>query len=675
MNRREFLAGSIGLASQRESLRGLPLSMLGDDLGRQPHDLLGTTYSEQFLAEKLVAVNQWHPFPKYNEREPWEAVPGDLRAAIVARAEQDQKTGWKVETATTFLEFKRTGNQSDWQTANWGRRAQMQQLLVAEMFEAKGRFIDDIANGIWLICEETTWSDNAHMFMQRAGVGLPDVSEPVVDLFAAETSATLAWTRYLIGEQLDRVSPLIGKRIALECERRILEPARDRDNFQWMGLIAGAAHTHRLNNWTPWINSNLIVTNLLLEEDPKLRLHEMTRITRSVDAYLNQYWPDAGEEEGPTYYTRSPLCLFECLYWLESATGNSTQVFTNPFIDAMGRYIMNAHIAGDCFINYGDADMHLNPDGDLIYRYGKMVHDDQLAGFGAYCASMGGWTANGKGLDGVMNSDLISLSRAIPAILSANEIRSAKQDEGLVRDVWYPSLGLMTARDKSNSSDGMYVACLAANNGRSHSHNDTGSFILFQDGMPVIIDVGVETYNAKTFSADRYKIWTMESAYHNLPTIDGVMQHDGVDYRATGHRYQSNDKQAVFSFNVASAYPKEAGVKSWVRTVTLDRTRNKVVLEENFELERAVPVSLSLMTPRITKADATNTFQLVSPATQSKPCWLRFEPSLGIKLETEEIPLSDKRLRHDLGEKVYRILLKSKEPVANGKWTYEFSPA
>jgi hypothetical protein len=28
-----------------------------------------------------------------------------------------------------------------------------------------------------------------------------------------------------------------------------------------------------------------------------------------------------------------------------------------------------------------------------------------------------------------------------------------------------------------------------------------------------------------------------------------------------------------------------------------------------------------------------------------------------------------------LGEKVYRILLKSKEPVANGKWTYEFSPA
>jgi hypothetical protein len=638
-----------------------------------PQNLLSTTYPETFLASKLVAANEWHPFPTYGERGPWLAVPDDLRAAIIARAEMDQKAGWKVEPATMFLEFKRIGNQADWQTANWGRRAQMQRLLLAEMFEGKGRFFDDIANGIWLICEETSWSDNAHMYMQRAGVGLPDVSEPVVDLFAAETSATLAWTRYLIGEQLDQVSPQLGKRIVIECERRILEPARDRDNFQWMGLTAGAARTRRLNNWTPWINSNLLVTNILLEEDPKLRLHEMTRITRSVDAYLNQYWPDAGEEEGPTYYTRSPLCLFECLYWLESATGNSTQVLANPFFGAMGRYILNAHIAGDCYINYGDADMHLNPEGDVIYRYGKAVNDDQLAGFGAFCAAKGGWTAKGKGLEGSMNSDLICLSRAMPAILKANEIRACRPDEGLIRDKWYPNLGLMTAREKAGSSEGMYVACLAANNGRSHSHNDTGSYIIFQDGEPVMIDVGVETYNAKTFSADRYKIWTMQSAYHNLPTIGGVMQHDGLDFRASDHKYESNEKHAMLSFNLAAAYPKEAGVKIWVRTVTLDRLRNKVVVEESFELERAVPVSLSLMTTRLVTVDAAGvTMKLASG--EGKASLLRYdEAQLGPVVET--VTLADARIRHDMGDQVYRILLNSKGAVASGKWSYEFGPA
>jgi hypothetical protein len=258
--------------------------------------------------------------------------------------------------------------------------------------------------------------------------------------------------------------------------------------------------------------------------------------------------------------------------------------------------------------------------------------------------------------------------------LNANEIRASKQDEGLVRDKWYPSLGLMTARRKSNSTDGMYVACLAANNGRSHSHNDTGSFIIFQDGEPVIVDVGVETYNAKTFSADRYNIWTMQSAYHNLPTISSVMQHDGTAYRATDHKYESNDKHATLSFNLASAYPKEAGVKSWVRTVTLDRVLNKITVEENFELDNAVPVSLSLMTTRLATVDAGGTVTLKLATGESKGSLLRFDAT-AIQPAVETVEVADPRLRDDMGDRVYRILLNSKQPVASGRWSYEFGPA
>ena len=51
-----------------------------------------------------------------------------------------------------------------------------------------------------------------------------------------------------------------------------------------------------------------------------------------------------------------------------------------------------------------------------------------------------------------------------------------------------------------------------------------GNVVVFVDGKPVIVDAGVETYTRKTFSAERYTIWTMQSAYHTLPTIvrDGV---------------------------------------------------------------------------------------------------------------------------------------------------------
>src|ERR1039458_9780307 len=98
----------------------------------------------------------------------------------------------------------------------------------------------------------------------------------------------------------------------------------------------------------------------------------------------------------------------------------------------------------------------------------------------------------------------------------------------------------------------MYFAVLAANNGRSHSHNETGSYIIYQDGQPVAIDVGVEAYTAKTFSPERYTIWTMQSAYHNLPTIGGVMQHDGVKFQATDRKFDSNGDRATYSFKWGS---------------------------------------------------------------------------------------------------------------------------
>ena len=63
---------------------------------------------------------------------------------------------------------------------------------MAECMEGKGRFVDEIANGVWLACEETWWGVPAHLGAQKRGTGLPDVTEPIIDLFAAETGAQLA---------------------------------------------------------------------------------------------------------------------------------------------------------------------------------------------------------------------------------------------------------------------------------------------------------------------------------------------------------------------------------------------------------------------------------------------------------------------------------------------------
>jgi hypothetical protein len=676
MNRRDFLAGSIALAGQQKMLHSMgPLSTAGQDAppATSPQNLLSSTFTEAFLSSKLLTVDAWHPYPRWGERAAWEGVPADVRAKIIAQAENDQRAGWNALLASGFLEYKRNGNRSRYEAQSFGRRGHLRNVVMAECLEGKGRFMDDIANGIWLICEETYWGAPAHLYMQKGGPGLPDIDDPIVELFGAETVQLLAWTKYLLADPLDQVSPLINKRITIEAERHILKPARERDDFWWMGFETNT-RTARLNNWTPWINSNLLVANLILEEDPKVRISETVRILKSLDQYLNQYWPDAGEEEGPGYFSASPMCYFEAVSMIDAATGHQTNILANPFIDAMARYILNAHICGDNYIDYGDAHVHAGPDGDLLYRYGKAVHDEQLAAFGAYYAAKRGLTSANGAEEGRRGLNLPTMSRALPEVLGAAELRAAHGEDVLIRDSWYPDLGLVTARIKADSCDGMYFAVLAANNGRSHSHNDTGSYIIYQDGQPVAIDVGVEAYTAKTFSPERYSIWTMQSAYHNLPTVGGVMQHDGVKFKATDRKYSSDDKRATYSFNIAEAYPPEAGVKSWVRTVTLDRVSDRITVEEDFELERAAPVSLTVMTPRIATVDPAGSITLKLATGDGAASVLKYDGA-AIEPKVETVELADMGLRMSWGPQIYRILLNSKQPVASGKWTYEFAHA
>jgi hypothetical protein len=138
--------------------------------------------------------------------------------------------------ATLYLEFRRNGNRSRYQDVWFLRPAMLGGLALAECVQGEGRFLDPLANVIWAICEESSWALPAHIGAQRAGVGLPDPSEPIIALFSAETACSLAWVVYLLEDRLDTVSPLICRRVRREIDQRILTPFLARDDFGWLGF-------------------------------------------------------------------------------------------------------------------------------------------------------------------------------------------------------------------------------------------------------------------------------------------------------------------------------------------------------------------------------------------------------------------------------------------------------
>ena len=158
-----------------------------------PRNLLTGGLSEQSLAAALIPVAQWHPYPTIQDRAEWQGVPQEIRAGFIREAQQYLGTTWERIPATVTLQYIRSGNRSNYDALNTRQREKLATLVFAEVFENQGRFLDEIADGIWAICEQTYWGSTAHLGMQRAGTGLPDVTEPIVDLFAAETGALLAW--------------------------------------------------------------------------------------------------------------------------------------------------------------------------------------------------------------------------------------------------------------------------------------------------------------------------------------------------------------------------------------------------------------------------------------------------------------------------------------------------
>ncbi|KRF43715.1 hypothetical protein ASG93_01995 [Paenibacillus sp. Soil787] len=608
------------------------------------------------ISRLITAYGNYHPYPKVENREIWDLIPSSIQKHWISKGETHLGFSWPAITAVDYMEYSKNGNVVRFQNKYEERRIALTSLVLAECMEGAGRFTDQIMNGIWTICEESSWVIPAHMVISKASSSdcIPNISDQYIDLFASETASLMATTHYLLQKPLDAVSPNICGRIRMEMKRRIFDPYLERNDLWWMGLQTN----RKMNNWNPWINSNCLSAFLLLERSDERRYRAIEKVMRTLDRYIGDCSTDGGCDEGPVYWDRAGGALFDCLELFYEASQGKMNLYNEPLIKEIGRYLYRVHIDDTNFVNFADSSAKFEIAADIAYRYGFRIGDRQLIRLASSA-----YQTNKPPL-----SRWLTLHRMIPSFFLDDKIIGKKETPPFVRDAWLNSIQVMTAREQEGSSRGLYLAVKGGHNDESHNHNDIGHFLVYSDGSPFLIDIGVETYTAKTFSLQRYEIWTMKSAYHNVPLVNGIQQQAGSAFKASEVSYRSEDELAQISMNIAGSYPQESGLGTWKRTFNFHRNEEAYIeIVDDFELSQETDaIQLNLITPDMPQIENTGTILLRNAAGEQ----LRIDYD-GSQLIAyfEEITLTDEKLQVVWGEFLYRITLKAKFPVNASVWT------
>ena len=67
--------------------------------------------------------------------------------------------------ATLFMEFIRNGNRRHYEICYFNRRSNLGALVLAEIFQYQGKYLDKIVDYLWEITSEHTWCLPAHCHM------------------------------------------------------------------------------------------------------------------------------------------------------------------------------------------------------------------------------------------------------------------------------------------------------------------------------------------------------------------------------------------------------------------------------------------------------------------------------------------------------------------------------
>lgn len=603
---------------------------------------------ESALSTLLLPPPSALPVAPAGDRTVWGgsgSVDARTVASILSRAEADRAQSWPMPLASAAARVHDDGDREGWERPAFARQQRLSRAVVAAATTLDEAWLADVLDGVWLLCEQSSWCWPAHddAFALRGSV-LATVTEPYLDLGAGEVVAQLAWIDHVLGDRLEARYPGYRARVRHEARVRIFEPFTRRRDWHWLGLD-GDVH-----NWNPWIHGNVLVAALRLldgaaERDG--RAHVVALAIEGLDRYVTALPEDGAIDEGYSYWWNGACRALEALDVLRHATGGLLDATGVAALRETVAFPHRVHLGGEWYLNLADGQARpaeAQP-WHALHRAARAMGDEDAASHAASQRAVGAPLADERE----------GLGRLLRGLTDTAWIDAAPSPSPLPRDVWFPSTEVLLARGSAGTSAGLTVAAKGGHNEEHHNHNDVGSFVVASDGVPVVVDAGRPTYTLQTFGPNRYDIWTMQSGWHNVPVIRGREQRAGRSFAASGVEVSIADDASSFTAEIAGAYP-DPGVPSWRRTVRLERGAGRVVIEDTWPAsahDDAEPTTVRMLLAgavRLVEASAH-----VTPLGGATPVRITWPEGIGASVVVRE--LDDPMLSSVWGHRLTRLEL------------------
>src|SRR5215470_5734572 len=185
----------------------------------------GTRLGWSSVANALSSPETSLPVPPASDRAIWapDRVHAQTLGDLRERAEPERGTPWPIPLAHGYARYFRDGDRDAYEQIVFARQSRLTRAAVLAAVTLDPLWMDEVADGVTLLCEQSSWCWPAHDdTYRRHGAVVPTVTDPCLDLGAGEVAAQLAWIDHLLGDQLDDRVPGVRARVRHEVDRRVL---------------------------------------------------------------------------------------------------------------------------------------------------------------------------------------------------------------------------------------------------------------------------------------------------------------------------------------------------------------------------------------------------------------------------------------------------------------------